>query len=197
MHGFEETSAAPLDDPTDKRPWYQLLNRYHWFVLVVAALGWLFDCLDQQLFILARDNAVKALSPGLDPLELGKRSGWAQSIFVAGWALGGLIFGSIGDRFGRKPLVILTCLACVISPLALLFASDSAPLLAVLLGVGWLTVGCAPLVLAIIPGESVPISRMTTAVALVLLILVGLWWAVYHGQFEDVESEGTRIIEND
>ena len=61
MHGFEEATAAPPDDPTDKRPWYQLLNRYHWFVLVVAALGWLFDCLDQQLFILARPQAMAEL----------------------------------------------------------------------------------------------------------------------------------------
>ena len=33
-------------------PWYRGLSRYQWFVMVVAALGWLFDCLDQQLFIL-------------------------------------------------------------------------------------------------------------------------------------------------
>ena len=36
-----------------KTPWYRELTRYHWFVLVVAALGWLFDTMDQQLFNLA------------------------------------------------------------------------------------------------------------------------------------------------
>ena len=52
----------------DKRPWYKLLNRYHWFVLIVAALGWLFDCLDQQLFILARPQAMaELLEPHLKP----------------------------------------------------------------------------------------------------------------------------------
>ena len=35
------------------------------------------------------------------------------------------------------------------------------------------------------------------SVGLVLLILGGLWWAIYHGQFEDIESEGSRIIEGD
>ncbi len=35
------------------------------------------------------------------------------------------------------------------------------------------------------------------SVALVLLILFGLWWAVYHGQFEEIEEEGNRILEND
>ncbi|MFM2094218.1 MAG: hypothetical protein RIS70_1342, partial [Planctomycetota bacterium] len=28
------------------RPWYRELNRYHWFVFIVAALGWLFDTMD-------------------------------------------------------------------------------------------------------------------------------------------------------
>ncbi len=35
------------------------------------------------------------------------------------------------------------------------------------------------------------------SVALVFLILVGLWWAVNRGQFEDIEAEGERILRND
>jgi len=35
------------------------------------------------------------------------------------------------------------------------------------------------------------------SVGLVLLILGGLWWAVYHGQFEDIEDEGKRILHDD
>ncbi len=35
------------------------------------------------------------------------------------------------------------------------------------------------------------------SVALVLLILAGLWWAVDRGQFEDVDREGERILHND
>jgi len=32
------------------------------------------------------------------------------------------------------------------------------------------------------------------SVVLVFLILVGLWWAIDRGQFEDIESEGERIL---
>ncbi len=32
------------------------------------------------------------------------------------------------------------------------------------------------------------------SVVLVLMVLAGLWWAVYHGQFESVEQEGERIL---
>ena len=35
------------------------------------------------------------------------------------------------------------------------------------------------------------------SVILVLMVLAGLWWAIYHGQFESVEQEGERIIRDD
>src|SRR6266446_4858139 len=92
-------------------PWWRQLNRYHWFVFLVASLAWLFDCLDQQLFILARNSAITALSPlGTDPALLKKLGGNATAIFVAGWAMGGLIFGSVGDRIGRAKTLTLTVL---------------------------------------------------------------------------------------
>jgi len=89
-------------------PWWRSLSRYHWFVFSMASLAWLFDCLDQQLFILARPAAMKSLlPPGLDPNEYG---GYATAIFVAGWATGGLFFGAIGDRIGRARTLTITVL---------------------------------------------------------------------------------------
>lgn len=35
------------------------------------------------------------------------------------------------------------------------------------------------------------------SVVLVLLVLGGLWWAIYQGQFEGVEQEGERILYDD
>jgi cbb3-type cytochrome oxidase maturation protein len=35
------------------------------------------------------------------------------------------------------------------------------------------------------------------SVALVFFILAGLWWAIDRGQFEDMESEGERILRDD
>jgi MFS family permease len=91
------------------KPWWHYLTSYHWFVFAMAALAWLFDCLDQQIFILFRDDALKALMPDrLD--DVPKFGGYATSVFVAGWATGGLIFGSIGDRIGRAKTLTLTVL---------------------------------------------------------------------------------------
>lgn len=96
-------------------PWWKLLNRYHWFVLIVAALGWLFDCLDQQLFNLARVPAMKELlaqpvAPA-NPGDVAKYGGYATSIFLIGWAVGGLFFGVLGDRIGRAKTMMITILA--------------------------------------------------------------------------------------
>ncbi|PCI61482.1 MAG: cbb3-type cytochrome oxidase assembly protein CcoS [Methylophilaceae bacterium] len=35
------------------------------------------------------------------------------------------------------------------------------------------------------------------SVMLVLAILGGLWWAIYSGQFEDIDEEGERILHED
>ncbi len=92
-------------------PWWKLLSRYHWFVFVIASLAWMFDCLDQQLFILARSNAIQTLlGVSADPAKVKEYGGYATAIFVAGWATGGLIFGSVGDRIGRARTLSITVL---------------------------------------------------------------------------------------
>jgi MFS family permease len=95
--------------------WYHELTRYHWFVLVVAALGWLFDTMDQQLFTLARAPAMNELlapSPGMpaDPKDVGFYGPLATAIFLLGWASGGLGFGVLGDRIGRARTMLWTIL---------------------------------------------------------------------------------------
>jgi len=90
------------------RPWWSHLTGYHWFVFIMASLAWVFDCLDQQIFILARNSAMASLlPPGLDANLYGT---YATSIFIAGWATGGLIFGAVGDRIGRARTLMLTVL---------------------------------------------------------------------------------------
>ena len=95
--------------------WWRLLNRYQWFVLIVASLGWLLDCMDQQLFNLARMPAMRELLAAgfgrpATAAEVGEHGAYATSIFLLGWASGGLIFGVLGDRWGRAKTMLLTIL---------------------------------------------------------------------------------------
>jgi len=92
-------------------PWWRELTPYHWFVFIMASLAWMFDCLDQQVFILARGESLKALLPaGTDQPVINQYAGYATSIFMVGWATGGLIFGSVGDRIGRARTLAITVL---------------------------------------------------------------------------------------
>ena len=120
-----------MSDPSQKpQSWTKLLNRYHWFVLIVASLGWLFDCLDQQLFNLARVPAMRELVTEQSVPEIvqngasmtveaktklvealrKQRAGDSTAVFLIGWATGGLIFGMLGDRIGRSKTMMITIL---------------------------------------------------------------------------------------
>jgi MFS family permease len=91
-----------MSSPT-AQPWWRLLNRNHWFVFTVASLAWLFDCFDQQIFTLARDPAMADLL--LDKAKATEYGPYTTSFFLIGWAVGGLILGSLGDRFGRAKML--------------------------------------------------------------------------------------------
>jgi MFS family permease len=104
------SGGAAEPSPTAAGSWWRLLNKYQWFVLVVAALGWMFDCFDQQIFTNSRSMTMRDLLPQADQLTQFKYGTWATSIFILGWATGGLIFGSLGDKWGRAKTMALTIL---------------------------------------------------------------------------------------
>jgi len=109
------TTAVTTDET--KLAWYQGLDRYCWVVLIIAALGWLFDTMDQNLYNLVRapslTDLLRSQYPG-DPKALAdavkEKGGIITSIFLIGWSVGGFIFGVLGDRIGRTGTMILTIL---------------------------------------------------------------------------------------
>jgi predicted MFS family arabinose efflux permease len=126
-----DTSPAPTTAEPHVGAWYKQLNSYHWFVFIVAALGWLFDCMDQRIFMVSRQTALTELlgykyegkdlvtvagSALTDQQQVAARadidwySGLATAIFMIGWATGGLVFGIMGDRWGRARTMLFTIL---------------------------------------------------------------------------------------
>jgi MFS family permease len=96
------SSSAP------SQAWWRSFNREHWTVFIVASLAWLFDCLDQQFFNLARDSALEQLMT--DKAKAIEYGPYTTSVFLVGWAIGGLIFGSLGDRYGRAKILSFSVL---------------------------------------------------------------------------------------
>jgi MFS family permease len=97
-------SGGPVNPATT--PWYRELTGYHWLVFIICTLAWMFDCLDQRFFVLARGRALEELLGSADDVK------WygsvATSLLLIGWATGGLIFGVMGDRLGRAKTLMAT-----------------------------------------------------------------------------------------
>ncbi len=64
--------------------------------------------MDQQFFNLARDAAMEQLLG--DKAKAREFAPYTTSVFLLGWAAGGLFFGSLGDRFGRARILTLSVL---------------------------------------------------------------------------------------
>ena len=89
-----ETFLARLDNAP--------LNRFHWRLLAVSGVGWMFDAMDVLLigFLLAPIRG----EFGLDAV----RTGLVASAGFAGMFLGAAISGRLADRYGRRNVVQAT-----------------------------------------------------------------------------------------
>src|ERR1041385_8393901 len=104
-----ETTAG-LSSASSQRPWWTLLKGYHWYVFLLAAFGWMFDCFDQQIFTMSRSITMRDLMPQSDSQTQLTYGTWATAIFIVGWATGGLIFGTLVDKWGRVKTLAVTIL---------------------------------------------------------------------------------------
>jgi MFS family permease len=109
--------------------WFQGTTRYQWLVLFVAWLGWVFDSMDATIYALVLHPALHELlsGPGGAPAStetIGRYGGIIFSIFLIGWAVGGVWFGLLADRFGRtKTLMVTILIYAVFTGLAALSAT--------------------------------------------------------------------------
>jgi MFS family permease len=103
---------------TPERKWYQGVTGYQWLVLLVASLGWIFDAFEGQLYNITRGDMLPELlrsaDPTLSPAAIDVLSRiWGErflGIFLIGGTIGGWLFSSLADKWGRKPVMALTIL---------------------------------------------------------------------------------------
>ncbi|MCS7167378.1 MAG: MFS transporter [Gemmatales bacterium] len=109
--------------------WYSQATRGQWLALVAALLGWLFDGFEMGIFpavarpalldVLGHRSKLEALNksdPGYEQVfriaqqQTGSWYGRITAAFLVGAALGGWLFGWIGDRLGRVRGLMLSVL---------------------------------------------------------------------------------------
>jgi MFS family permease len=154
-----------------------------WAALTAAFLGWMFDGFEMGLFPLVARPALRELMNQATDKEI---AGWFSAImagFLVGAALGGLLFGWLGDRVGRVRAMVWSVLTYALFSGLCAFASAPWQLGALRfiasLGMGgeW-ALGVA-LVMEVWPGSSRPalaaLIGAAANVGFLLIAVIGLY----------------------
>jgi predicted MFS family arabinose efflux permease len=106
-----DSEIASMNESQHKSmPWYHGISRYQWLVLIVASLGWVFDVFEGQIFVASMKQAMPALTPAEQEQNIPLYTNITFAAFLFGGALGGVVFGVLSDRLGRKRALTYTIL---------------------------------------------------------------------------------------
>jgi MFS family permease len=103
--------AKPHDEQSPTPEHLSDLSPSQWRCGIAAWLGWLFNGLDGTLYVLVSARFVAELLPaGASNRSVSFHASLIQAAFMIGWAMGGAVFGRIGDRVGRSRTMSLSIL---------------------------------------------------------------------------------------
>lgn len=111
MSDTPSSTVDPSAEPEPTGPWYAGITRYQWLVLAIASAGWVFDVFEGQLFAVYKTTAMAdVLQVAENDPMVGTFSDYGLASFLVGGALGGLVFGMLADRIGRRRSMIYSIL---------------------------------------------------------------------------------------
>jgi len=145
-------------------------SRYQWLVIAAAWLGWGFDVFDALLFNFVAPNCIPTLL-GLTPGTPEARAptvfwtGVMSSMLLIGWAIGGVLFGMLADRWGRRRVLLATILLYSVGTGLCALAADLWQLM-IFRGLASLGIGGEWAVGAVMVAEAVPESKRVAAGAI-------------------------------
>lgn len=172
------TAVAP------KTPWHQGVTRYQWTVLAIASLGWIFDVFEGQLYAVLKTAAVRGVLPPDTPETVIKQVAALTLVwFLAGGAVGGVVFGVLGDRYGRRRMMVFTILLYSLFTALTAFAQSWEQLAAlrflVAMGVGGEWAVAAAIVAEVFPERSRAAAsglfHASSGIGVFLAALVGMY----------------------
>ncbi|WP_151796805.1 niacin transporter NiaP [Acinetobacter soli] len=146
------------------------VGKFHYTLLWVVGLGWMFDALDTGIIAFILTTLVKDWA--LTPAE----SGWIVSIGFIGMAIGAVCSGGLADRFGRKTMFATTLLIYSLATAACAFAPNLTWLLVFRFVVGIGLGGQLPVAVTLV-SEYIP-SHVRGRFIVLLESFWGLGWLV-------------------
>ncbi len=156
-----------------------LTARQRYGVLAAAFLAWMFAGLEISLFILVhRQMTLELLGQGTPEPDVARWFTWFQAAFLFGAAVGGWLFGWLGDRGGRTRALGAGVLCYSLFTLVCYVVTDAGTMLAVrflaCLGVGGVWPNAVALVAEAWPNASRPfLAGLLGAAANVGFVLLG------------------------
>src|SRR3954454_2954671 len=110
------TIRTRIPSRMDRLPWCS----WHWLVVLGLGTVWILDGLEVTIV-----GAIGARLTEKDALGITEgQLGLAGTIYVLGAASGGLFWGYLTDRFGRKKLFLITLVVYLLATVAPAFASS-------------------------------------------------------------------------
>ena len=85
-------------------PWYREITAKQWYALAAGQLGWALDAFDVMLYSFCLTTIMKEW--GSSPAA----AGFMVTVTLFSSSLGGIVFGAVADRIGRKRSLMLTVL---------------------------------------------------------------------------------------
>lgn len=164
VHPASDTlSNTPVENPSSntepqKTEAAPRITSHHWLVFFGCWLGGAFDGMDSNLFSVMLPDALKALLMNPSADQMAHWGSIISFVFLIGWMLGGVVFGYVGDRYGRVKAMIGSILLYSLST-GLAGLAQTAPQLAAFrfltgLGIGGELVSIATLLSEVWPERS-------------------------------------------
>ncbi|HET9596212.1 MAG TPA: MFS transporter [Anaeromyxobacteraceae bacterium] len=97
----DEAVAAPS---AVALPWYKEINSKQWYALLAGQMGWALDAFDVMLYAFCLTTIMKEW--GHAPAA----AGFMVTVTLFASSFGGILFGAIADRIGRKKALMITVL---------------------------------------------------------------------------------------
>jgi len=94
----------PVLAPSTILPWYREINSKQWYALLAGQMGWALDAFDVMLYSFCLTTIMTEWQ--LKPAE----AGFMVTVTLFASSFGGILFGAIADRIGRKKALMATVL---------------------------------------------------------------------------------------